>query len=62
MTGQTIREVGFVQHPVSSLTNGYLAQIRRSFVIDQTLWTMSDGGLMASDLTSLARLAWIPLA
>jgi hypothetical protein len=29
VTGQTIREVGFVQHSGSNLTNGYLAQIRR---------------------------------
>ncbi len=35
--------------------------IRRSLVIDHTLWTVSDAGLMASDLTTLQRTAWIPL-
>lgn len=35
--------------------------IRRSLVIDQTLWTFSEAGAMATDLGSLARLAWIPL-
>jgi hypothetical protein len=39
----------------------YNSQIRRSLVINQTLWTLSDAGLMASDLGSLARVAWIPL-
>jgi hypothetical protein len=59
VAGQTISEVGFVQHP--GVNPDFGAPIRRSLVIDQTLWTVSDGGLMASDLTSLARIAWIPL-
>jgi hypothetical protein len=61
VAGQTISEVGFVQHPGSSVNPDFGAPIRRSLVIDQTLWTVSDGGLMASDLTSLARIGWIPL-
>jgi hypothetical protein len=55
VSGQDITEVGFIQHP------GGMVQVRRSLVIGQTLWTVSDSGLMASDLTSLAQQAWIPL-
>jgi uncharacterized secreted protein with C-terminal beta-propeller domain len=48
-----ISEVGFLSHPS-------FAPIRRSLIIDSTLWTVSDGGLLASDSHSLARLAWLP--
>jgi hypothetical protein len=61
ISGQSIKEVGCLQHP-SFGNYAFGAQIRRSLVIGQTLWTVSDAGLMASDLTSLARQAWIPLA
>jgi uncharacterized secreted protein with C-terminal beta-propeller domain len=54
VTANGISEVGFVSH-----SNG---MIRRSLVIDSTLWTVSDAGLLASDRNSLARLAWIPFA
>jgi hypothetical protein len=54
-----ISEVGFLAHP-SQAGAGYAAPIRRSLIINSTLWTVSDGGLMASDKNSLARLAWIP--
>ncbi|MGY0235196.1 beta-propeller domain-containing protein [Longispora urticae] len=37
-------------------------QIRRSLVIGDTLWVVSDAGLKASDLTSLAPQAWVPFA
>jgi hypothetical protein len=50
--------------PVGSLTqlsmNGY-DPIQRSLVIGSTLWTISNNGLMASDLLTLQRIAWIPL-
>ncbi len=60
--GDNIVEVGFVTHP----DYGYYTQIRRSLVTtsggsDTTLWTVSDGGLLATDATTLASLAWIPL-
>jgi Beta propeller domain len=61
VVGQAIREVGFIQQPASSVNPEVGPQIRRSLVIDQTLWTVSDRGLMASDLNSLALVAWIPL-
>src|SRR5258706_11543316 len=52
VSGSAIGEVGFINHPSYS-------PIRRSLVIDSTLWTVSDAGLLASDKSSLARLAWI---
>jgi len=48
-----ITEVGRVAHP-----NG---MIRRSLVIGDELWTLSDAGLMVSDLGSVVQRAWIPL-
>ncbi|MGE5827288.1 MAG: beta-propeller domain-containing protein [Micromonosporaceae bacterium] len=62
--GETgISEVGFISHPwvQANAGYGYPAQIRRSLIIDQTLWTLSDAGLMANDTHSLDRIAWIPL-
>jgi hypothetical protein len=35
-------------------------QIRRSLVIDDTLWTVSWGGLQANELATLATVAWLP--
>lgn len=52
VSGSAIGEVGFLSHPSYSA-------IRRSLIIDSTLWTVSDAGLLASDKNSLARLAWI---
>lgn len=62
--GGNITEVGFIVHPYRAVdaNYGYPAAIRRSLVIDETLWTFSDGGLMATDLHTLNRLAWIPFA
>jgi uncharacterized secreted protein with C-terminal beta-propeller domain len=57
--GAGITELAFLQHP-QTVRGGWNAQIRRSLVIDRTLWTLSDAGLMANDLGSLARVAWIP--
>ncbi len=55
VSGKDITEVGFIQHPEEMI------QVRRSLVIGKTLWTVSDAGLLASDLTSLTRQAWIAL-
>jgi hypothetical protein len=54
-----ITEEGFISHPATRLTGGYPSMIRRSLVIGQTLWTVSDGGLMANDLSSLVRESWL---
>jgi hypothetical protein len=56
VSGTSIQEVAFLRHPATQ----YPSQIRRSLVIDQTLWTVSDTGLMGNDLGSLTREAWIP--
>ncbi|ALG12404.1 beta-propeller domain-containing protein [Kibdelosporangium phytohabitans] len=53
LEGNAMTVVGRVSHPVGT--------IRRSIVIGDELWTVSDGGLMASDLDKLGQRAWIPL-
>jgi hypothetical protein len=55
-----ITYVGFLHHPAMP-ESGYSYEIQRSLVIGQTLWTLSDGGLMATDTHSLKRVAWISL-
>ena len=60
--GDRIVEVGFLTHPDSVNNGGYPMPIRRSLIIDTTLWTVSAGGLMATDASTLTRLAWIPLS
>ncbi len=47
-----IGEVGRVSHPAGA--QGYVAQIRRSIVLGPKLLTVSDGGLLASPLDTLA--------
>jgi uncharacterized secreted protein with C-terminal beta-propeller domain len=46
----------FAQDPV----NGSTPPIERAIVIGQTLYTLSDSGVMASSLSSLARQAFVP--
>ncbi|ONI71337.1 hypothetical protein ALI144C_51495 [Actinosynnema sp. ALI-1.44] len=53
LDGNALVQVGRVSHPTGT--------IRRSIVIGDELWTISDGGLMASDLDKLGQRAWIPL-
>ena len=50
-----ITEAGRVQHDE---TDGYLQPIRRSIVIGDRLLTISDAGVMSSDLATLARQAF----
>jgi hypothetical protein len=56
-----ISEVGFVSQPTDSQV-GYpsAAMIERSLVIGQTLWTVSNAGIMATELTNLQQSTWIP--
>jgi hypothetical protein len=35
-------------------------QIQRSLIIGDTLWTLSQAGLKANDLSTLAPEAWVP--
>jgi Beta propeller domain len=64
VAGDQIVEVGFVTQPAGNEYGGY-QPIRRSLVTTAgsglTLWTVSAGGLLASDPDTLTQLAWIPL-
>jgi uncharacterized secreted protein with C-terminal beta-propeller domain len=55
VTGSSIQRLGFVNQPTGN------DPIQRSLVIGQTLWTVSYGGLMGSDITTLEPTAWVPL-
>jgi hypothetical protein len=50
---------GTVTQPTAPGFDGE-AGIARSLVIGEDLWTVSDDGLLVSDLATLARQAWIP--
>jgi uncharacterized secreted protein with C-terminal beta-propeller domain len=58
VTDGGITEVGFVQHPREG--NSYASAIRRSLIIDGTLWTVSSRGLLASDPGNATQRAWVP--
>ncbi|MEU7865513.1 beta-propeller domain-containing protein [Dactylosporangium sp. NPDC049140] len=53
--GDQITKAGTIQHPVR------YSAMQRSLVIGGTLWTLSDQGLQANDLTTLAQQAWVPI-
>ncbi|MFD8497052.1 beta-propeller domain-containing protein [Amycolatopsis sp. NPDC059657] len=50
LTGGAFTEVGTVRHDGGG--------VRRALVLDGALWTVSETGVLVSDLTSLARLTW----
>ncbi len=56
VSGATIAEVGRIAHPGGPRDT----RIRRSLVAAGSLWTVSSAGVLATDLDSVARLAWIP--
>ncbi|GIF69843.1 hypothetical protein Ais01nite_78780 [Asanoa ishikariensis] len=63
VTESGLEQVGTVRHPSTpSLGLGYEPMIRRSLIVDGTLWTVSDAGLRATDSTSMRDQAWIPYA
>ncbi|MER7006597.1 beta-propeller domain-containing protein [Dactylosporangium sp. NPDC000555] len=53
---RSLTQAGAVTHPIRQ------SAIQRSLVIGGTLWTLSDQGLQANDLATLAEQAWITLA
>jgi Beta propeller domain len=59
-----ITETGFITQPDTAAATGYpgYSPIERSLIIGQTLWTISNVGAMASDLTTLHQQAWVPFA
>lgn len=58
LRGSQFATLGTVRHLRHGWPGG--VQIRRCLVIDQTLWTVSEVGLKASDLDTLAQQASIP--
>jgi uncharacterized secreted protein with C-terminal beta-propeller domain len=51
-----VTKTGSITHP-----GRQYAAMHRSLVIGGTLWTLSDQGLQANDLSTLAQQTWIPL-
>jgi uncharacterized secreted protein with C-terminal beta-propeller domain len=61
VTDSGIEQVGTVRQPSGDeFQRGYAPGIRRSLVIGDTLWTMSESGLQASDLSTLEQTGWVP--
>lgn len=57
----SLTKLGMIRQPaVPGWPGG--GQILRSLVIGDTLWTLSDAGLQANDLTTLAPAGWVPLS
>ncbi|MFU8872824.1 beta-propeller domain-containing protein [Micromonospora sp. SL4-19] len=52
-------EVGMVDQPLGTERPGGLAPIRRSLVVDGVLWTVSDAGLKATDVSTMKTLGWL---
>jgi uncharacterized secreted protein with C-terminal beta-propeller domain len=61
VTDKGIEDLGLVTQPYQADSKrGYGPGIRRSLVIGSTLWTVSDAGLQASDLSTLDQVGWVP--
>jgi uncharacterized secreted protein with C-terminal beta-propeller domain len=58
LDGGTFRRAGLLAH-VSERYGGSLVP-RRAMVIGDELWTVSEAGVLVSDLDSLGQLAWVP--
>jgi Beta propeller domain len=59
LDGDRLAELGFMFHP-ATVPVTHDPTIRRSLVIGDTLWTVSNSGAMASSVADLARQAWVP--
>jgi len=57
LSGGSLTKAGLLQVPGPAQ-----GSIQRSLVIGGTLWTVSPGGLLASDLGTLHQEAWVRLA
>jgi uncharacterized secreted protein with C-terminal beta-propeller domain len=62
VTDNGIEDLGLVTQPrdTAAPKEGYGPGIRRSLVVGDTLWTVSDAGLQASDLSTLDQVGWVP--
>ena len=58
VTDTGLTRVGVISQPT---TAGATPTIRRSLVVGDVLWTLSDVGLQASDLSTLRMLQWLPV-
>ncbi|WP_204036499.1 beta-propeller domain-containing protein [Micromonospora qiuiae] len=62
VSGDTISEIGEVTHPAVRQDDGrstWSPPVRRSLVIGDVLWTVSEAGLRATDPTTAQSLHWI---
>jgi hypothetical protein len=59
VTDDGLTPVGGIAQPT---VNGAPPTVRRSLVVGDVLWTLSDAGLQASDVNTLHRLGWLPNA
>jgi len=55
----SLSEAGLITQPAVP-GNPAGGQIRRALVVGNELWTLSDQGLKANDLATLAPIAWVP--
>ncbi|WP_412747335.1 beta-propeller domain-containing protein [Krasilnikovia sp. MM14-A1004] len=58
VTDSGLTEVGKIAQP--RVVDGVAPTVRRTLVVGDVLWTMSDAGLQASGLSTMDRLAWLP--
>jgi hypothetical protein len=61
LTGNTFKQVGLLSHSSEKYGNQPLPP-RRAMVIGNELWTVSEAGMLVSDLDSLSQLAWLPFS
>lgn len=59
LDGDRFVELGMIAHPAADGA-AMAGLIRRTLVIGDTLWTLSDAGLMASDLRTAGPQVWVP--
>jgi hypothetical protein len=58
----SLTPIGLVSHPVIGDAYAVPAPIERSMIINGTLWTVSEGGLLATDPDTLAQRGWVSLS
>ncbi|SDY17721.1 Secreted protein containing C-terminal beta-propeller domain [Micromonospora pattaloongensis] len=58
VTDDGLTRLGVLTHPKAAQG---AVPVRRSLVVGDTLWTLSDDGLLATDLSTMERLGWTPL-
>jgi hypothetical protein len=59
VSGNTMSEKGMVRHEVDR-SSGMPFMPRRALVVGDELWTVSQTGMLVSNLDTLAQVAWLP--